>query len=268
MIIKDAFFVYQLSSSSEVEWHNRLHSHTDNEYELHYFLQGEGLFKTGNSVFNILGGALFLTAPNESHSIKSTNISKPLTYYAILISVDENDVEIKELLDSELKNSNYYKIGTNYRFFFEELRDNGLSEKPNLNKAANYQLLSFLYKLNESPDDINIGEKENIHIEKALMIMQSSVFDEITLGEISDKLNLNDSYFIRLFKRKMKTTPMKYYTKLKIEAATSMLISSTQLIYEIAAKLHFYSEFHFSRVFKTHTGFSPREYRKEYRQLT
>lgn len=268
MIIKDAFFVYQLSYTTDVEWHNRLHFHTENEYELHYFLQGEGTFKTGNTVFNISKGSLFLTEPNEIHSIKSTNIFRPLTYYAILIKTEDEDLEVKNLLESELKNSNYYKIGTNYRFFFEELKDNGLSNSPNLQKAANHQLLSFLYKLNESPHEVNLGENESIHIEKALMIMQNSVFLEITLGELSEKLNLTDSYFIRLFKKKMKTTPMKYYAKLKIEAATSMLISSSDLIYQIAAKLHFYSEFHFSKVFKAHTGFSPRQYRKQYKELS
>lgn len=264
MIIKDAFFVYQLSYSSDIEWHNRLHSHASNEYELHYFLQGEGTYKSGSTVYNISRGSLFLTAPNEIHSIKSTNLKKPLTYYAVLIKTEDGDDEIKTLLKNELKNSNYYKIGTNYRFFFEELKDNGLSERPNLNKSANHQLLSFLYKLNENPNEINIGEKENIHIEKALMIMQNSVFQEITLGELADKLNLNESYFIRLFKKKMKTTPMKYYTKLKVEAASSMLTSTNKLIYKIATQLHFYSEFHFSRVFKIHTGYSPREYRKKY----
>ncbi|QEN04387.1 AraC family transcriptional regulator [Thiospirochaeta perfilievii] len=267
MIIKDAFFVYQLSYTTDVEWHNRLHSHPENEYELHYFLQGEGTFKTGQTVYNISRGSLFLTQPHEIHSIKSTNISRPLTYYAILIKTEDSDEEIKKLLDSDLKNSNYYKIGTNYRFFFEELKDHGLSNSRNLQRAANYQLLSFLYKLNESPYEVNLGENESIHIEKALMIMQNSVFQELTLGELAEKLNLTDSYFIRLFKKKMKTTPMKYYTKLKIEAASSMLVSSTELIYEISTKLRFYSEFHFSKVFKAHTGFSPRQYRKEYREL-
>ena len=267
MIIKDAFFIYQLSSTTDVDWHNRLHSHTENEYELHYFLHGEGTFKTGNTVYNISKGSLFLTEPNEIHSIKSTNINKPLTYYAILIVTEDKDLEIKSLLDSELQNSKFYKIGTNYRFFFEELKENGLSNSSNLKKAANHQLLSFLYKLNESPNQVSLGENESIHIEKALMIMQNSVFDEITLGELAEKLSLNESYFIRLFKRKMNTTPMKYYTKLKIEAATSMLSSSSQKIYEIASKLHFYSEFHFSKVFKSHTGASPREYRKKYLQV-
>ncbi|MBN2617014.1 MAG: helix-turn-helix transcriptional regulator [Spirochaetales bacterium] len=267
MEIKDAVFVYQMKDTQDVEWHNRVHTHGSNEYELHYFLQGEGTFRSGTTLYNISKGSLFITAPNEVHTVNSTNLSKPLTYYAVLLETKGDDLEIKNLLEKELKNSNYYKIGTNYRFFFEEIRDNGLSESKNLKKSANFQLLSFLYKLIETPDDINIGEKENIHIEKALMIMQNSVFDEMTLGELSDKLLLNESYFIRLFKKKMKISPMKYFTKLKIEAASSMLSSSTELIYEIAIKLHFYSEFHFSRVFKMYTGLSPGKYRKEYSHI-
>jgi AraC-like DNA-binding protein/mannose-6-phosphate isomerase-like protein (cupin superfamily) len=268
MDIKDVVFVYQMIEEKEVEWHSRIHNHSQREYEIHYFLQGEGTFKTGNTTFNISRGSLFLTGPFEEHCITSSNLTKPLTYYAVLIKTVQRDFEVEKLLKEELQNSNYYNIGTNYRFFFEELREKGLSERKNLHKSAIHQLLSFLYQLSENPQEISNGDKENIHIEKALMIMQSSIFSEISLDEITEKLKLTNSYFIRLFNRKMKTTPMKYYMKLKVEAAASMLISSSLLVYEIADKLNFYSEFHFSRVFKKNTGLSPRQYRNEYRQIT
>ena len=268
MDIKDVIFVYQMVEEKEVKWHSRVHNHNQREYELHYFLQGEGTFRTGNTTYNISRGSLFLTGPFEEHSITSTNLTKPLTYYAVLLKTATRDFEIEQLLQEELQNSNFYNIGTNYRFFFEELRERGLSEKENLHKSALHQLLSFLYQLTENPQEITSGDKENIHIEKALMIMQNSIFSEINLDDITEKLKLTNSYFIRLFKKKLKTTPMKYYMKLKVEAATSILISSSMYIYEIGEKLNFYSEFHFSRVFKNHTGLSPRQYRNEYRQVT
>ncbi|MBI9098257.1 MAG: helix-turn-helix transcriptional regulator [Spirochaetaceae bacterium] len=267
MKILDVVFVYQMIEEKEVKWHSRIHNHYENEYELHYFLQGEGTFQSGSSTYNISKGSLFLTGPFEQHSITSTNLKKPITYYALLLKVQKNDSDDEKLLQDELHNSNYYNIGTNYRFFFEEIREKGLSDKKNLNKSALHQLLSFLYQLLENPEEMNNGDRENIHIEKALMIMQNNIFSEITLNDITKKLKLTDSYFIRLFKKKMKTTPMKYYTKLKIEAAASMLISNSLLIYEIGEKLNFYSEFHFSRVFKNQTGVSPRQYRSDYRQI-
>ncbi|MDA3811240.1 MAG: AraC family transcriptional regulator [Spirochaetaceae bacterium] len=265
MDISDVVFVYQMIENKEIEWHSRIHNHSQREYEIHYFLQGEGTFKTGKNRYNISKGSLFLTGPFEEHSITSTNLTKPLTYYAVLIKTSQRDFEIEQLLQEELQNSNYYNIGTNYRFFFEEMREKGLSEKENLHKSAIHQLLSFLYQLSENPKEITSRDKENIHIEKALMIMQNNIFSEIILDDITEKLKLTNAYFIRLFKKKMKTTPMKYYSKLKVEAAASMLISSSLLIYEIGNKLNFYSEFHFSRVFKNHTGLSPRQYRNEYR---
>lgn len=62
----------------------------------------------------------------------------------------------------------------------------------------------------------------------------------------------------------MKITPMKYFTKLKIEAATYMLTDTGLTVHSIAEKLNFYSEFHFSRGFKQYTGFAPSVYRKNY----
>lgn len=268
MKIKDAVFVYQMVEEKEVEWHSRIHSHNQREYEIHYFLQGEGTFRTGPTTYTISKGSFFLTAPFEEHSITSTNISRPLTYYAVLIKTGTKDLDTETLLREELKNSNYYNIGTNYRFFFEEIREKGLSGNENLHKSAIHQLLSFLYQLKEDQTFEGSGHRENIHIENALMIMQNNIFSEITLAEITGRLKLTDAYFIRLFKKKMKTSPMKYFSKLKMEAAASMLISSSLMIYEIADRLNFYSEFHFSRVFKQHTGLSPRQYRNEYRQIT
>ena len=57
---------------------------------------------------------------------------------------------------------------------------------------------------------------------------------------------------------------MKYFTKLKIEAATYMLTDTGLTVRSIAEKLNFYSEFHFSRVFKQYTDFAPSVYRKKY----
>ncbi len=267
MEIKDVVFVYQMVEEMDIAWHSRVHNHNQREYEIHYFLQGEGKFKTGNTLFNITKGSLFLTAPFEEHSITSTNLDKPLTYYAVLIKTSERDFDIDQLLQDELNNSKYYNIGSNYRFFFEEIREKGLSVNINLQKSAIHQFLSFLYQLSEEPKEISGIDRENIHIEKALMVMQNSIFTEINLDDLAGKLKLNNSYFIRLFKKKMKITPMKYYTRLKVEAAASMLISSNMHIYEIGERLNFYSEFHFSRVFKNFTGLSPKQYRLDYRQF-
>ena len=90
--------------------------------------------------------------------------------------------------------------------------------------------------------------------------------EKITLPDLARKLRLSESYLIRLFRNKLGMTPMKYFRKLKVEAAASLLINTELPMYSISQRLNFYSEFHFSKVFKKITGLSPSVYRENYFQ--
>ena len=263
MRFNDVVFVYQMKGKDEIKWHTRFHRHKADEYEIHYFIQGTGKFLNNKNIYKINPGSFFITSPEQNHSIITDDSYKPLSYYAVLINLSSGDKEIERLITQEMLIKQNYDIGTNYRFFFEELKEKGLSYNSNLQKSASHQLISFLYTLTEKRD-FHFNEAGSVHIEKSLRIMQNNIMNDLTLSEITLKLNLTDSYFIRLFKRKMKTTPMKYFTRLKIEAATYMLTNTGMAVNSIAEKLNFYSEFHFSRVFKQYTGFAPTVYRKNY----
>ncbi len=265
MRIIDAVFVYQMKEVEEIRWHGRFHQHGAHLYEIHYFLQGEGTFLNDNTYYRLSPGMLFVTGPETQHSIQAQDLHDPITYYAVLIEVPDSDHELRSLLAGETERRGSYTVGTNRRFFFEEIREKGLSGQRNLQMSAAHQLISFLYQLSE--DDVSpYGREESIHLEKAITFMQNNVMGSVTLTDIANHIRLNESYFIRLFRRRVHNTPMKYYMKLKIEAAGAMLAETTLSVKEIAAKLHFYSEFHFSRTFKAYTGLAPTNYRKNYLQ--
>lgn len=266
MLIKDIVFVYRMKSEAELRWHGRCHNHDLYEYEVHYFLQGRGSFLNGGSRYAIEGGSLFLTRPEVLHSITAEDLNAPVTYYAVLFRL-EHEEEARELMNSYLSDGKVYRIGTNYRFFFEELKEKSMSDHILLKKSAEHQFLSFLYQLSDGLARFHYGSESNVHIEKALHILQKSVLHQLTLRELADRLQLSEAYLVRLFHRKMKLTPMKYFRKLKIEAAASMLINTQLPIYQISRRLSFYSEFHFSKVFKQVTGCSPTEYRNRYYQI-
>lgn len=255
-----------MKDNKEKKWHGRFHNHGPGEYEIHYFIQGTGKFRNDKNIYRITPGSFFITSPECNHSIITDDNYRPLSYYAVLVKLSTGDSEIERLITQDMLVKQNYDIGTNYRFFFEELKEKGLSHNSNLQKSASHQLISFLYTLAEQRD-FHFNEPGSVHIEKALKIMQNNVTRDLSLQAITSKLNLTDSYFIRLFKRKMKITPMKYFTRLKIEAATYMLTDTGLAVYTIAEKLNFYSEFHFSRVFKQYTGFAPSIYRKNYSKI-
>ncbi|HLW21814.1 MAG TPA: AraC family transcriptional regulator [Sphaerochaetaceae bacterium] len=264
MEIQDAVFVYQMKNPKELRWHGRTHAHGEREFEIHYFLGGDGEFVNGKTSYTISPGALFVSAPKTVHSIHA-RADDPVTYYAILIDVGEGDEALGFMLRDQERQSPFH-IGTNYRFFFEEVKEKGLSQSMKRRQSACHQMCSLLYMLEEGPDGIG-NDNESRHLERALRIMQKNVMGSLTLGELADELNLTESYFIRLFSRRMRQTPMKYYMKLKVEAASALLTCTELSVKEISAKLGFSSEFHFSKQFKLKTGMAPTYYRRNYLQM-
>lgn len=260
--IDDIVFVYRMKDDEDIKWHTRHHSHDKGQFELHYFIGGEGHFRVGGTLHTVGTGFLFVCPPRIPHAVEAQNKEDPISYYAVLFTVEEvpDAEELRSLLyracSQPPKN-----IGRNYRFFFEELKERSRSASEIRRRSAMHQLISFLYLLDDG--NVPTGEPGNIHLEKALDLMQDRVYDRLRLPEVADKLGITESYMIRLFRKKLNITPMKYYTRLKVEAAAALLVDTPLAIYEIADRLHFYSEYHFSRVFKHYTGSAPTLYRKE-----
>ncbi|NBK21193.1 MAG: AraC family transcriptional regulator [Spirochaetia bacterium] len=260
MEILDAVFVYQMHEKQELLWHQRVHSHEEGSFEIHYFVSGSGTFTNGKTWYTIAPGSLFVTSDEKEHSITSDEGAN-LTYYATLIACPE-----QKALFTKLENKHPLHIGTNWRFFFEEVRDKALSPKQELRLSSCHQLLGLLYNLLAG----SVSERatgSNVRLEKAIRHMQRHVFDNLNLSQIANHVGLDPSYFVRLFRKRMNTTPMKYYSSLQLEVARALLTSGDLSIKEIAAKLQFCSEFHFSKQFKASTGSSPSTYRKTHLQL-
>lgn len=263
MDIMDAVFVYQMKNKNELRWHGRTHAHDEDEFEVHYFLGGDGEFINGKTTYTISPGALFVSAPHTVHAIRA-KAEDPVTYYAILLKIGEGEEELGNLLGEQECHSPFH-IGTNYRFFFEEIKEKGLSDSFSRRQSACHQLCSLLFLLQDGSKGPS-SDKESRHLERALRIMQKNVMGTLTLTELSRELSLTESYFIRLFSKRMNQTPMKYYMKLKIEAASALLTCTELSVKEIAARLSFSSEFHFSKQFKLKTGLAPTYYRRSYLQ--
>jgi AraC-like DNA-binding protein len=196
------------------------------------------------------------------HSIIVFDDSAPLTYYAVVFRIEPEEAELRLLAERLLDAKPLYRLKGNYRLYFEDLREKTGAGRESLVRSAAHQFISLLYLLTEAGREMHYSDSRNAHIEKALRILQASIFSRISLEDLSGRVGLDKSYFIRLFKAKMGTTPMKYLKRLKLEAARSLLMSTGESLAAIAAKLAFYSEFHFSKSFKAYTGVSPSGFRE------
>ena len=86
----------------------------------------------------------------------------------------------------------------------------------------------------------------------------------IRIDRLADFVGLNRSYLSTLFKRETGHTISDYILSKRMEAAQNMLRFSDYSYAEIASILAYSSQSHFIRVFKSQTGYTPKEYRNKY----
>jgi len=91
----------------------------------------------------------------------------------------------------------------------------------------------------------------------------SHIHYRITIAELSEYLNLSESYLSKLFHKEMGISLSQYILDLKIEKAKNLLQYSNYNIVEIANYLSFSSQSHFIQVFQKKTGLTPHKYRTQ-----
>lgn len=85
---------------------------------------------------------------------------------------------------------------------------------------------------------------------------------------ICNAFGINQPYLSRIFKAHCNCTYNEYLTNCRVDEAKKMLEADEYLIGQIAELTGFSSQFYFSKVFKTATGCTPKEYRNLYRDFS
>ena len=85
--------------------------------------------------------------------------------------------------------------------------------------------------------------------------------DFISLEDLSCDLGISRYAIIRLFKNNLGLTPHAYQLNQKVNQARALLSKGEQII-TVAHDLGFTDQSHFHRVFKAHTGVTPKQYQR------
>ena len=85
---------------------------------------------------------------------------------------------------------------------------------------------------------------------------------ELYLADLLAEAHMSKSYFLRLFRRYMGTTPYNYLVNFRITQAKELLVLTDHSVSEIAQEVGFGDASNFSTRFAKATGQSPLQYRK------
>ena len=92
--------------------------------------------------------------------------------------------------------------------------------------------------------------------------MTSNFDRRFSVGELAAGLNIDKSYFCRLFKQRQGLTPTEWLTEYRLKKAVSLLQNTDLRIKEIALSVGFDDQLYFTRRFKRRFGTSPTAFRE------
>lgn len=176
-------------------------------------------------------------------------------------SDDFMSVKLKALEFVLRAESDMYRSG-GHRYTFESRKD----YLPKLMNIADLDSLKLWYmdKMKNAVSNMSTGSTDHTHylIKKAYEYIDDNFSRDISLGEISEELNISSYYFSKLFKDETGEGFVEYLTRRRIDKAKDMLKDPEKSIKEICSECGYSDPNYFSRIFKKSTGMTPTEYKE------
>jgi len=99
-------------------------------------------------------------------------------------------------------------------------------------------------------------------LRKAERYIAENYSRKISLTEIAHVSGFSAPYFSTIFKKETGENLSRYLSRLRVEKAEALLVGTNLPLNTISAACGFEDQSWFSKIFKSHTGMSPRSYRK------
>ena len=91
--------------------------------------------------------------------------------------------------------------------------------------------------------------------------INKSFSEQLTAYNMADTFHMNQDYFLKYFKKHLGITFTEYLTKVRMEYAKRLLLTTEMSMSDIAISCGLGSPSYFSKVFKNHFGQKPSHFR-------
>lgn len=122
-------------------------------------------------------------------------------------------------------------------------------------------------RIREGHDDQRLPLQARLRIShpkliRAISEMERNTEEALTRDEIADSVGLSRRQLERLFRRYLNTSPARYYLKIRLNRARTLLTQTTMPVTEVAFASGFTSASHFSKCYRDMFGKTPRAERR------
>ena len=226
------------------------------DFQVVYITRGEGVFSSGGVTYKINPGSLMLLIPGIKHAYKPTPEIGWHEYW-----VGFRGAHFERLLEEGFFSPEkcFFETGLYDPILslFSQIIEEVKIQRPLYQMKACAAILGLIAEVltrDRRKDQPNYYQQI---VEKAKYLMESNIFSLINLSDISDQLGISTSRFNEIFKTYTSMTPYQYYIHIKIHKSKRLLEQKELSVKEVAYKMGFDDQNHFSRLFKNKTGVSP-----------
>lgn len=241
-----------------------------NHYLFHYVLSGKGVLYSTDSTnetntYHLTAGQGFLICPGQrNHYIADEKNPWEYTWLEFEGLKAAEFIALAGLsFDSPIYNSCHPELQQQMKEEMLYIAHHG-SESP-LNLIGHLYLFLDALIRSSSTQMVPVGGKlKDFYAREAILFIESNYHKDITIEDIAAFCNLNRSYFGKIFKDVVSTSPQEFLIRYRMSKACEYLETSNISIGEISNLVGYPSPLHFSRAFKNIYGVSPREWKLTY----
>lgn len=248
--------------------HYRNRSNGCQENILIFCADGRGWINHREKYNYLKENTFYIIPKNEAHCYGSDNQNPWTIYWVHFLGDNHHLISSLSAMVIEINKSLNHKRDSLDIFnnIYQNLSENQSVETLDyINYTFQYFLVTLKYqeKFQKKPDDYDTDL-----LKKCKQIMQQDLSQKLSVKELAKKIGYSASHFTRIFSERLAMTPMNYYNQIRIEQACNYLLFSNYNIKEIAFKLGYCDQYHFSKSFQKQLGIAPSEYRSKFSQAT
>jgi AraC-like DNA-binding protein len=259
----ESLYITDIGYYPKAAFHDRIRRKGCPQYILIYCIQGEGWYYLNEQKYGVKSNQAFILPADVAHWY-GADPKNPWSIYWLHFTGSRAHYYLNFLQqDANPAPITVSPYDERFLLFDDILSHVEMSFNMDNVVYANTSLARFLATFNNAVYNPNpVVQPKPDPVSRTIAFMKENLSKTLDLNELAEVAGMSASHYSAVFRSKVQSAPIKFFTFLKIQEACRQLENTQMRIKEVAYRIGYSDPYHFSRVFTNVMGVSPRDFRK------